>query len=125
MIYTTNFSNFKYLPNNILPISIDGKGPDDFKGLRYNKLQPKYEFFLKCEKDNAFDYFTKCYKEQILDKLSIYEVLSDLIDIIIETGEQKEICLVTWEPTNYSSHRHLVSEWLRNNGVKCEEWSKK
>ena len=35
MIYTSYFGAIRNLPKNIIPISICGKAPDNWKGLQY------------------------------------------------------------------------------------------
>ena len=118
MIYTSYFAKLKSLPDNIIPISICGKAPDWYKGLQYKKLAPKYDFFIKwkCNRDN--DYYTKCFKEQVLDKLDVEDTISELIDL--HSGI--DIALICYEKPEDFCHRHLVAEWLRKNGFKCEEY---
>ena len=120
MIYTTYFAKLKSLPKDILPISICGKAPQWYTGLQYKKLAPKYDFFMEWKQNHDNDYYIKCFNEQVLEKLDILTVLRNLIDMM--NGEYKHIALVCYEKPTDFCHRHLVTEWLRNNDIKCEEY---
>lgn len=125
MIYTSYFAKLKSLPNNIIPISICGKAPDWYKGLQYKKLAPKYDFFMEWKKTHDNDYYIKCFNEQVLDKLNVLTVMRDLIDLVnsSENHIEKEIALICYEKPSDFCHRHLVADWLRKNGLQCEEWT--
>lgn len=125
MIYTSYFAKLKSLPNNIIPISICGKAPDWYKGLQYKKLAPKYDFFMEWKKTHDNDYYIKCFNEQVLDKLNVLTVMRDLIDLVNSTENHigKEIALICYEKPSDFCHRHLVADWLRKNGLQCEEWT--
>ena len=118
MIYTSYFAKLKSLPDNIIPISICGKAPDWYKGLQYKKLAPKYDFFIKWKDNHDNDYYTKCFNEQVLDKLDVEDTVSELID----PHSGIDIALICYEKPEDFCHRHLVAEWLRKNGFKCEEY---
>ena len=119
MIYTSYFAKLKSLPDNVIPISICGKAPDWYKGLQYKKLAPKYDFFIKWKDNHDNDYYTKCFNEQVLDKLDVEDVVSELID----PHSGIDIALICYEKPEDFCHRHLVAEWLRKNGFKCEEYN--
>lgn len=133
MIYTSYFAKLKSLPDDIIPISICGKAPDWYKGLQYKKLAPKYDFFMKWKENHDNDYYIKCFKEQVTDKLDANTVVSELnklIDnfvlnpIIYKDGSLiPNIALICYEKPSDFCHRHLVSDWLNENGFKCNEWS--
>lgn len=38
---------------------------------------------------------------------------------------ENDIALICYEKPSDFCHRHLVSEWLNQNGFKCEEWRSK
>ena len=118
MIYTSYFAKLKSLPDNIIPISICGKAPDWYKGLQYKKLAPKYDFFMKWKDNHDNDYYTKCFNEQVWDKLDVEDTVSELIDLYSGI----DIALICYEKPEDFCHRHLVAEWLRKNGFKCEEY---
>ena len=124
MIYTSYFAKLKSLPNNIIPISICGKAPDWYKGLQYKKLAPKYDFFMKWKENHDNDYYIKCFNEQVLDKLDILTVVRDLIDLTSanESIVGKNFCLICYEKPSDFCHRHLVADWLNENGFECEEY---
>ena len=120
MIYTTYFARLKYLPENVVPISICGKAPDWYKGLEYKKLAPKYDFFKEWKKNHDNDYFIKCFNEQVLGVLNARSVIEDLENL---TGHYvSDIALVCYEKSTDFCHRHLVREWLIENNFKCKEF---
>lgn len=133
MIYTSYFAKLKSLPDNIVPISICGKAPDWYKGLQYKKLAPKYDFFMEWKKNHDNDYYIKCFNEQVLDKLNVTDVIKELDDLLLgattsidckaDTIKAPKIALICYEKPSDFCHRHLVAEWFRQNGFKCEEWN--
>lgn len=119
IIYTSYFAKLKSLPENIIPVSICGKAPDWYKGLQYRKLAPKYDFFIKWKENHDNDYYIKCFEEQVLDKLNIHQVVFDLYETVTD---DYDIVLVCYEKPTDFCHRHLVANWLTENGYECKEW---
>lgn len=123
MIYTSYFAKLKSLPDDIVPISICGKAPDWYKGLQYKKLAPKYDFFMKWKENHDNDYYIKCFNDQVLSKLNATDVVLDFSRMVSDFNLGKaNICLICYEEPSDFCHRHLVAEWLRKNGFRCEEW---
>lgn len=123
MIYTSYFAKLKSLPDNIVPISICGKAPDWYKGLQYKKLAPKYDFFMKWKENHDNDYYIKCFNTQVLDTLKSEVVVAELSKMAGNSNNNFEhICLICYEKPSYFCHRHLVADWLNEEGFKCEEW---
>lgn len=126
MVYTSYFAKLKELENhNIIPISICGKAPDWYKGLQYKKLAPKYGFFMKWKKNHDNDYYIEHFQKEVLDGLDATEVILDFsrMDYGFNVGEN-DIALICYEKPSDFCHRHLVAEWLNQNGFQREEWSK-
>ncbi len=124
MIYTSYFAKIKQLEKNgIIPISICGKAPDWYKGLQYKKLAPKYGFFMEWKNNHDNDYYIKCFKEQVLNTLNATDVVLDFSRLAygFNVGEN-DIALICYEKPSDFCHRHLVADWLNENGFKCEEW---
>ena len=127
MIYTSYFAKLKELENhNIIPISICGKAPDWYKGLQYKKLTPKYGFFMEWKKNHDNDYYIEHFQKEVLDELDATEVVLDFSRMIygFNVGEN-DIVLICYEKPSDFCHRHLVADWLNQNGFKCEEWRSK
>ena len=123
MIYTSYFAKLKSLPDNIVPISICGKAPDWYKGLQYKKLAPKYDFFMKWKENHDNDYYIKCFNKQVLDKLKSEVVVAELSKMAGNSNNNFEhIYLICYEKPSDFCHRHLVVDWLNEEGFKCEEW---
>jgi uncharacterized protein YeaO (DUF488 family) len=118
-IYTTYFAKLKSLPKNIIPIAICGKSPDWYTGLQYKKLAPKYDFFMKWKETKDNEYYIRCFDKQVLQQLTVENVIQELHNM----AGGDTIALVCYEKPGDFCHRHLVSEWLRKNGIKCEEYT--
>ena len=118
MIYTSYFAKLKSLPANIVPISICGKAPDWYKGVQYKKLAPKYDFFMEWKRTHDNDYYIKCFNEQVLSCLSVATVITQLSEL----AKSPDFALICYERPGDFCHRHLVADWLKANGISCEEW---
>lgn len=124
MIYTTYFGNLKKLPKNIIPISICGKAPNWWTGLQYKKLAPKYQFFMEWKKNKDNSYYIEHYNEEVLNGLQASEVVADLKHLCDKSMYSDcDIALVCYEKPEDFCHRHLVANWLEENGYECKEWT--
>ena len=122
MIYTSYFAKLKELEkHNIIQISICGKTPDWYKGLQYKDLAPKYGFFMEWKKNHDNNYYIQCFNEQVLKNLNVENVIFQLYSL----ARAKDNALICYEKPSDFCHRHLVAEWLNQNGFKCEEWRSK
>ena len=118
MIYTSYFAKLKYLPKDIVPISICGKCPEWYKGIQYKVLAPKYKFFMEWKKNKDNDYYIEHFQKEVLDTLEVENVINRLYEL----SEGKDICLLCYEKPNDFCHRHLVANWLKKNKIECEEY---
>ena len=78
MIYTSYFGAIRNLPKNIIPISICGKAPDNWKGLQYKKLAPKYKFFMEWKKTHDNDFYVRHFNDEVLSSLAPSKVVEEL-----------------------------------------------
>lgn len=125
MIYTTYFANLKKLPEYIIPISICGKAPSWYKGLQYKKLAPKYDFFMKWKETHDNNYYIEHFQKEVLDTLNPKEVILDLMRMVGNfkgLNYSPQIALVCYEKPSDFCHRHLVADWLNNNGIRTREY---
>lgn len=109
-------------------MSICGKAPTWYRGAQYKKLAPKFWFFQKYKEDNDSDYYTEQYYKEVLDPLNPDMVVRFLCSLVhfdaknnISTDEDTHIVLLCYEKPGDFCHRHLVAEWLTNNGYPCKE----
>ena len=119
-IYTTYFAKVKDLPADIVPISIAGKAPRGWTGLKYPKLAPKFWWWdlWKNEKKGDLDYYKEMYTSTVLDPLiplSVYRELEEM-------SGGKDIALVCYEKPDKFCHRELVREWFIWSGAGVEEY---
>ena len=122
MIYTSYFAKLKSLPEGVIPISICGKAPEWYKGLQYKKLAPKYDFFMKWKENHDDNYYIEHFQSDVLDKLSVTDVVRDLINMLPDRSSKHNIALICYEKPSDFCHRHLVADWLNKNGFRYEEW---
>ena len=124
MIYTSNFSNLKKLPPDCVPIAICGKSPDWYTGLEYKKLSPKYDFFFKWKENHDNNYYIKHFNEEVLAPLNAKDVVLQLLLMVHNFKNPNyapHIVLVCYEKSTEFCHRHLVAQWLIENGFECIE----
>ena len=111
MIYTSYYANLKKLPKGLIPVSISRFPPKYFDGVSDKNLAPSEELLLgyKAGKYTKEDY-VEIYKKQLseLDAFAIY-------------AQHKNHVLLCYEKKEDFCHRHLLSEWLRKSGIRCEE----
>lgn len=135
MIYTSYFAQLRNMPENVIPISICGKAPDWYDGLQYKKLAPKYGFFTEWKKTHDNNFYIGHFNDEVLKMLSVPKVLADLqmlipdyikskMDVPVWINKDWHISLICYErPTDFC-HRHLVSKWLNENHIECNEFTK-
>ena len=119
MLYTSYFAKLKTLPKEIVPIAICGKAPDWYRGLQYKKLAPKWGFFSEWKKNRDNHFYVRCFNEQVLSQLDAIKVVYEIKDL---AGWVDDIALLCYEKPEDFCHRHLVANWLRENGVKIKEY---
>ena len=129
MISTSSYKNWNSQLYRTCSISGDRGMMAKYKGQYYSRLAPKYAFW-KVWKDNIGKiperennlFYIKSYYEEVLSKLEVEEVDSDIEDTTLlcyEDGE--EFC-----------HRHIVAAWIellmgkrvpeqKANGILIEE----
>ena len=118
MIFTSYFGNFKNIKN---PVSICGKAPDFYKGPQYKKLAPKYSFFRDYKDGKIGEQeYTELYREQVLNHLNANDVVKDIESFY----PNDDVTLICYEKPGDFCHRHIVAEWLIENGFQSEELKK-
>ncbi len=135
MIYTSYFAQLRNLPPNVIPISICGKAPEWYQGAQYKKLAPEYGFFSEWKKTHDNNYYIEHFNAEVLSKLQALRVVTELhcllpydvkvdIDSSVVSNKKYHIALICYEKPSDFCHRHLVAQWLTDNGYPCEEWTK-
>jgi uncharacterized protein YeaO (DUF488 family) len=111
MIYTSYFANIKNLPKKLKPISISRFSPEWYTGEEDKSLAPSKDLLLgyRSGKYNKQDYIN-IYKEQ-LSNLNPFDVHQ----------KHQDHALLCYEKSSDFCHRHLLSEWLNDNGIQCFE----
>lgn len=115
-IYTSYFAKMEKLPKDLVPIAICGKSPQWYHGIEYKKLAPKYDFFIKWKDTHDNNFYIENYYRRVLNPLNFQTVVKELTDC-----GKRNVVLLCYESPEKFCHRHLVSEWLRNNGIDSYE----
>lgn len=118
MIYTSHFEKIPEIPKDIVVISISGKAPDWYDGIQYKVLAPKRNWWIDW-KNNHHDneIYKQKYHETVLDTLNV----DNIVNRLYELSEGKDVVLLCYEKPNEFCHRHIVAQWLRDNGIECIE----
>lgn len=122
-LYTSYYANVKYLPKDALLFSISIKPPYYVKCGTFDKLSPSRSVLDAFKLDRDIESYTKSYKEQVLYNLSAEAIYDQLCEWAKQKGTNKVI-LLCYEGKTKFCHRHLVSEWFRENGIQCTEFEK-
>ena len=112
MIYTSYYSNYRNFPDNFEPVSVSLYPPKGFKGMIISELVPT-DSILKDFKDKKIDEFDyiKRYYDEVLLKLNPHQIAKKLENKILLCFEKRgDFC-----------HRHIIAEWLKNNGYNIKE----
>lgn len=121
MIYTSYFGAIHSFSKNMIPIAICGKPPDNWKGLCYKKLAPKFKFFMEWRKNHDNNFYVEHFNDEVLSKLNPNEIVRELYEMIGDSS--KDIVLVCYEKPKNFCHRHLVRKWLVEHEYPCTELS--
>lgn len=126
-MYTGYFAQLKkYEIAGLIPVSICGKAPDWYTGLQYKKLAPKWSFFSEWKSgshkgDN--NYYIEHFNDEVLNVTSVRKVIIDIEKLA--NSKADNIILLCYEKPGDFCHRHLVADWLKENGVDCNEFEVK
>ncbi len=113
MIYTSYFANMRYLDDLTKSkcVSISLFSPKGYKGKQFNPLIPTINILTEYKKDNDTEKYERSYKKEVLSRLDPIETAKYLDGKI----------LICFETPEKFCHRHIVSQWFRDNGIDCFE----
>lgn len=116
-IFTSYFANSRsFSKEGVLGISIARYSPKWFQGPRFLAVAPtSYMLSGACSHEEYLRRY-----EEILSKLDPKMIISSIENIA--SGRDAALCC--YEKPGEFCHRHLLSEWLRNNGYDVNEWVK-
>lgn len=109
MILTSYFAHYKGEHG----VSIAVSTPKWWHGKIYKPLLPPWslvQLIKDCQTEETIELYKSEYKKQ-LNKLDLDKVFKALDGRV----------LLCYEPVGEFCHRHIVSEWLRQNGYDIEE----
>ena len=117
-IYTSYFANLKALAKaGILPISIARYSPKWFDGLQFKLVAPTS--YMLSESCTHEEYLQKY--DAILKGLDVRRV----VDQLAQWSKGRDVALCCYEKPGDFCHRHLLADWLKENGYEVEEFGQK
>lgn len=117
-IYTSYFGNLRNIPPDIVPISIARHTPAWFDGQRIEILAPNEHTRAKYNFDGNKERYTREYTNDVLQ----YLYAPKLVQILEVRSGGKDVVLLCYESPEKFCHRHLLSNWLNQNGFRCQEY---
>ena len=122
MIYTSYFGKMNKFPSNFEPICIARWKPKWYEGKVLLALAPPKQllhWWRASDKNEASrERYIKWYKRSIL---SGYDPRA-IERIVKHIANGKIPVLMCFEKDGFC-HRHIVADWLKENGIECEEWN--
>lgn len=113
MIYTSYFAMTRKIKDKDKLLSIALWTPKNMHIQCIPYLSPTKEILLRYKEDQDKEAYTRAYREKILDVLNVDRVAKYLQGRI----------LLCYERLESFCHRHIVAQWLNENGYECEELS--
>lgn len=123
---TSYFAKLKKIAH---PIAICGWPPRFYTGPTYKALAPKKEWFFDWKKmaesgeytqEQLETWYIERYNTTVLSQLDPHKVWNDLCAIYPGVSPD-DIHLLCYEKRGDFCHRHLASQWLRDNGFDITE----
>ena len=117
-IYTSYFAKAYQFPDDKYTcIAISVGVPKAINVKSYKKLAPLWDIVQEYKNNGGdIEKYKSRYYNEVLNKLDVCEVYKELKEL----SDGKDVVLLCYEgiKNNDFCHRHLVSQWLRQNG--CE-----
>lgn len=111
MIYTSYFAMARKIEDKDKLLSIALWPPKDMNIQWMPYLAPTKEILLHYKTDHDEEAYVKTFRKQVLDILDVDKVAAYLQGRI----------LLCYERPEAFCHRHIVAQWLNENGYDCEE----
>ena len=112
-VFTSYFGNVKRIskkfPDSFVFVSIARRSPSGFSGTEYQRISPSPELLMDYKNG-------RCRNELRLVPFPL--VRKDLERF----SDGKDLILLCWEKYPDFCHRYLVSDWLKEHGIYCEEF---
>ncbi len=119
-IYTSCFFD-KQRYKDMVPVSIALYSPKGFNGCRISKLAPTEDILNEYRRGRDEELYTKRYKEEILAKINCANAIANLTEYVESRFPNKDVVFLCYEKKGDFCHRHLVADWLKENGYECTE----
>ena len=112
MIYTTYFAHLGTVEiEKSKQVSVARGTPKWFSGIAAEALMPSWDKIKSLKHDKITQEEFEVYYNEVLSKLNPASVYSQL----------DECVLICWEKPSDFCHRHLIADWLEDNGFECKE----
>lgn len=115
-IYTSYYAKAYQFPDDKYTcIIISAYTPNGINMKQYKKLAPSWDILQEYKNNGGnIEKYKNRYYNEILNLLDVDDVVEELASI----SQGKDVVLICYEgiKNNDFCHRHLVSQWLRENG---------
>ena len=118
-IYTSYFAKaYQYPDDQYTCVAISVGVPKAINVKSYKKLAPLWDIVQEYKNNGGdIETYKNRYYNEVLNKLNIDEVYKELEEL----SDGKDVVLLCYEgiKNNDFCHRHLVCQWLRQNGYEA------
>jgi uncharacterized protein (DUF488 family) len=116
-VYTSYYAKLSKIDLTVYtPIAISLTAPSSVRLINCRKLNPDRESFYKYKQNGDWERV----KSEYNTKLQRYQS-EDILNSLMYLSKGKIPVLMCWESSDKNCHRHIISEWLNEAGITCEE----
>lgn len=117
MLYTSYFAKVKDKDENLL-YAISASKPDFFPGKHLKCVAPNYEWVDSYKRREMSEFrYSVLYREYLDNNRET------ILEQVKKLPEGAMLCC--YEGPGRFCHRHLLAQWLRDNGIEIDEYSDK
>jgi uncharacterized protein YeaO (DUF488 family) len=118
-IFTSYFAIVEKLPLSIYPVSIALYPPKGWKYGEFKPLAPTLEILAAYKNDHDKAKYRESYVKMLMQR----QINSfNFVNNWLKSRYIGDVALICYERPEAFCHRQIVAEWLRLNGIPCEEW---
>lgn len=120
-VYVSYYGS-RSIPEDAFIVQISTSRPNGMEvDVEFRSVYPDYKTMVGPHKDGTIDdaEYSRRYKEAVLDPNR--DKILDSVERMKEMAEDRDIYLLCYEKPGAFCHRYLVSNFLNENGISCEE----
>lgn len=120
-VYVSYYGS-RSIPEDAFTVQISTSKPKGMEvDVEFEMVYPDYKTMVAPHRDGSIDdaEYTRRYKEAVLDPKK--DRILEAVGRMKEMAEDRDIYLMCYEKPGAFCHRYLVSNFLNENGIACEE----